>query len=180
MSARFLLAVAVVAVSAVTVSQPSSADGVPGQPGYAIFEGREIDLGESWAGAGACAELGDRTECFRTEGEMLKSHPELNIDDLPAGSMVALASCSSSLRLYRSTSFGGGVLALTTRNVILNLSAYGFDNDTSSYRVGACASIFYSAPSGGGSVYSGPTGAFASAASMLFGWDNVVSSVYIF
>ena len=66
-----------------------------------------------------------------------------------------------------------------TLTVVLNLSTYGFDNDTSSYRVGACASTFWAGASGSGSVYPGPTGANASASSMLSGWNNVVSSVYI-
>jgi hypothetical protein len=93
--------------------------------------------------------------------------------------ITPLAACSSSLRLYRSTSYGGAVLQLTTRNTYINLSGYGFDNDTSSYKVGACSAGFYDGSGGGAPTYPGSTGANASATSMVSGWDNRVSSVYI-
>jgi len=161
---------------------------VPGNPSEAIFEQGELDLSESWGDATACIELGDHTECFRTEQQLLAAHPEYgapgDTESTSAaastdGDITPMATCSSSLRLYRSTGFTGGTLVLTTRAVVLNLSTYGFDNDTSSYRVGACASTFWSGASGSGSVYPGATGAWASASSMLSGWNNVVSSVYI-
>jgi hypothetical protein len=167
-------------------TEPSS----PGNPSEAIFEDVELDLGESWGDASACIELGDRTECFRSEQELLAAHPAYSVTgghvrsaratSAPTdGEITPMATCSTSLRLYRSTGFTGGTLVLTTRAVVLNLSTYGFDNDTSSYRVGACASTFWAGASGSGSVYPGPTGANASASSMLSGWNNVVSSVYI-
>lgn len=96
-----------------------------------------------------------------------------------SGGPVPLASCSSSLRLYRSTGYAGGVLNLSTRNTSINLSAYGFDNDTSSYKVGACAATFYDGAGGGPPVYPGSTGAGASASTMASGWDNRIGSVYI-
>jgi hypothetical protein len=155
--------------------------GVPGNPSEAIFEQGEIDLGESWGDATACIEFDDHTECFRTEDELLAAYPEYGSTSAaaPSGDFTPMSVCSTSLRLYRSTGFTGGTLVLTTRAVVLNLSTYGFDNDTSSYRVGACASTFWAGASGSGSVYPGPTGANASASSMLSGWNNVVSSVYI-
>jgi len=162
--------------------------GVPGNPSEAIFEQGEIDLSESWGDATACIEFDDRTECFRTEDELLAAYPEYGSTGgagesasaaAPNGDFTTSSVCSTSLRLYRSTGFTGGTLVLTTRAVVLNLSTYGFDNDTSSYRVGACASTFWAGASGSGSVYPGPTGANASASSMLSGWNNVVSSVYI-
>lgn len=85
--------------------------------------------------------------------------------------------CSTSLRLYDGTGQTGAVISLSTRGTSVSLSAYGFDNRTSSYRVGACSSTFYSGVSTG--VYGGNTAANASASSMLSGWDNVVSSVFI-
>jgi hypothetical protein len=68
---------------------------------------------------------------------------------------------------------------LTSRGAYINLSTYGFDNDTSSYKVGACASYFYDGAGGGTPLYPGTTTANSSATSMLTGWDNRVSSVYI-
>jgi hypothetical protein len=162
---------------------------MPGNPSEAVFEQRELELGESWGDATACIELGDHTECFRTEQQLLAAHPQYGATDrtttstetvaAATGAVTPSATCSSPLRLYRLTGFRGGTLVLTTRGVVMNLSTYGFDNDTSSYRVGACASTFWSRASGSGSLYPGPTGACTSAPSMSSGWNNVVSSVYI-
>jgi hypothetical protein len=161
---------------------------VPGNPSEAIFEQGKIDLGESWGEATACIEFDDRTECFRTEDELFAAYPEYGSTGgasestsaaAAPGDITPMATCSSALRLYRLIGFTGGSLVLTTRGVVLNLSTYGFDNDTSSYQVGACASTFWAGASGSGSVYPGPTGAFASASTMLSGWNNVLSSVYI-
>lgn len=110
----------------------------PGDPHHAIFEGQRIDLAEGWGEARACAQLPDSTRCYRTEDEM----------DRELGEGFTLLACSSALRLYDGTSFGGAVLSLTTTGGILSLSSYGFDNRTSSYRVGACGATFYDTPSG--------------------------------
>jgi hypothetical protein len=96
-----------------------------------------------------------------------------------SATIVPLISCASALKLYRSTSFTGAVLQLTSRGTFINLSSFGFDNDTSSYQVGACSSTFYDGASGGTPVYPGTTTANSSASSMLAGWDNRVSSVFI-
>ncbi len=141
----------------------------------ASFDGHWIDLSEGWGVATACTSDGMTTTCFRSEAEMDRA-----IGDIASSFVVVpLASCASSLRLYRSTSYGGAVLQLTTRGVYINLAAYGFDDDTSSYKVGACSSYFYDGANGGSPLYPGATGANSSATSMLSGWDNRVSSVYI-
>jgi hypothetical protein len=152
----------------------------------ATFEGGTLNLAESWGEAAACIESSDGVECFRTDSELNTAMRRLNVAEpgvigagVADGGVVALASCSSSLRLYRSINWAGGTLVLTTRGVVHNLSTYGFDNDTSSYRVGACSSTFWAGSSGSGSVYPGPTNANSSANMMRPGWDNVVSSVYI-
>ena len=156
--------------------------GPAGGPSQAMFEGAVIDLVEGWGQAGACAELGVRVECFRTEAQLLAAHPELGaaVGISAYTEAVAASACSSSLRLYRTSGYTGGALYLTTRSVVHNLSSFGFDNDTSSYRVGACASAFYSGANLSGSQYPGSTVAYASASSMVGGWENVVSSVIIF
>ncbi len=186
---RILASKATVAVAAVLVAfgvgGADASAGGGGDPSRAVFEGEVIDLAEGWGEAGACAELGVVVECFRTEEELLSAHPELRGDamtgDRSAGSAAVLAStCGSSLRLYRSTGHSGGALYLTTRLVFHNLASYGFDNDTSSYTVGACSSAFYSGSNLGGSQYPGSTAAYASASSMVGGWNNVVSSVIIY
>lgn len=155
-----------------SAAEASTADG---EGVLAWFDGQWIDLSEGWGGAAACSSDGVTATCYRSEAEMDRAA----MASMASMAIVPLASCASSLRLYRSTSYGGAVLQLTTRGVYLNLSAYGFDNDTSSYKVGACASYFYDGANGGSPLYPGGTGANASATSMLTGWDNRVSSVYI-
>lgn len=154
-----------------------------GDPTRAVFDGDVIDLSLDWGAATACVELTTIVECFRTESALLAAHPRLVASSATVTSapqpVATSSTCSSSLRLYRSTSYSGGVLYLTTRLVTFNLSSYGFDDDTSSYVVGACSASFYSAANLGGSLYPGSTVAFASSASMLTGWNDVVSSVII-
>lgn len=157
----------------------------------------DSDSTRFWTDAQACVETLQRLECYASEDALLNDHPDLvasldakrsasSVDDRsPEGvatsspGAVTMASCAPSVRLYRSTSFGGSVLYLTTRGMVLNLANYGFDNDTSSYSVGGCSASFFSAANAGGSVYPGWTAAGSSSASMVAGWDNTVSSVYI-
>lgn len=144
----------------------------------AVFEGRTIDLSEGWGQARACATANSETRCFRTESAM-----DRWLAEDPAASQQAaestMAACSTSLRLYDGTSYSGQVLYLSTRSLWINLSGYGFDNLTSSYRVGACGAYFAENASGGGSWYPGSTVAGAQASSMASGWNNRVSSIYL-
>lgn len=164
LTTSFVLPVGAVAAS------PVKAGGV-----IASFEGAWINLAEGWGDATACTSDGFTTQCFPTEQAMDATTSARVLST----QIVPQASCASSLRLYRSTAFGGAVLQLSTRSVYINLSSYGFDNDTSSFKVGACDSYFYDGASGGTPLYTGTTTANSSATSMLTGWDNRVSSVYI-
>lgn len=159
--------IGLVAVSASTTGV-SAADASPGQ--IATFQGRTFDMSRGWGQATACTITDTGASCYRSETEMDSAIAA----DLPASRAL---SCSTSLRLYDGTGQTGAVISLSTRGTSVSLSAYGFDNRTSSYRVGACSSTFYSGVSTG--VYGGNTAANASASSMLSGWDNVVSSVFI-
>ena len=136
----------------------------------AIFEGQTIDLGVGWGAAHACAVSASGTRCYRTEAQM----------DLAEsfGGFSTQSTCATSTRLYADTSYGGAVLALSTRGVYIGLSGYGFDNVTSSYQVGGCAATFYDT-AGGTGTYPGSTGAGALASSMVSGWDNRISSIRI-
>lgn len=149
-------------------------------PSIATFEGTLIDLRDGWGEATACTSDGITTECFRTEQEL---DEYLEAATGYASSLLqgfAIESvCSTSLKLYSNTSYGGSVLALSTRSTILNLSTWSFNNVTSSYKVGACNSTFYDGANAGAPTYPGNTAAGASATSMLAGWDNRVSSVII-
>ncbi len=93
---------------------------------------------------------------------------------------VASSTCSSFLRLYDLTAYRSPVLYLRDRYQWLNLSSYGFNNRTSSYKVGACNSVFADYSNGGGALYpTNLTQAYDQASSMNSGWNNDVSSVYI-
>jgi len=139
----------------------------------ADFEGSFIDLGKDWGEAKACWSDGRTTECFRTESQMDSQINQRFI------LKAAVATCATSVKLYSNTSYGGSVLSLVTRTVPINLSAYGFDNLTSSYVIGSCSALFYDYANNVSPTYPGSTTANSSAASMLTGWDNRVSSVYI-
>ena len=175
-----LVATALMTVVLFAPAQPLAAAPSRG-PSIARFEGGTIDLRNGWGEAAACASDGTSTDCFRTESE-LDSYliPRLAGTQLtPLGDVSIQTACSTTLKLYSSTSFGGSVLALSTRFAVTNLSTWSFDNITSSYRIGACSSTFYDGANAGVPIYPGNTNAGASAASMLAGWDNRISSVYI-
>lgn len=140
--------------------------------GRAWFEDHWINLEVDWEEAGAC-HVGVTTVCYRTEKDM-------DADLAATGEAVTLAaSCASSVRLYDGISYTNNVLLLSQRLTPLNLSSYGFDNATTSYKVGGCDADFYAGANLGGSTYPGNTAAFAQSPSMATGWNNVISSVYI-
>ena len=168
--------------SLLVTSMPAAGAAAPIlDPSIASFEGSYIDLRDGWGDATACASDGLTTQCFRTELELDRFLGSGSVEDVAQAliGFVIQSVCSASLKLYSNTSYGGSVLALTTRFTFLNLSTWAFSNVTSSYKVGACSATFYDGASGGAPVYPGPTFAWASATSMLAGWDNRISSVYI-
>jgi len=180
-----LFAAAAATTSTATVAAAPAHDATAGDPASAIYGSETLDLADDWGTASACIELGAVTECFDTEADLLAAHAEARSVDRSIGVTrgVAAASsitCSSSVRMYDGNSYTGGILYLNTRGVTHNLSSFGFDNVTSSYRVGGCSASFFSSPNLGGSVYPGSTGAWAQSPSMAAGWNNVVSSVYIY
>lgn len=139
----------------------------------ALFEGGWIRLAEGWGDARACTSDDAGTRCYRSEAEMDAA------EVVPgAATVTPMADCSSSVRLYQNTSYGGSVLELKQRGVTISLSPYGFNNVTSSYKIGACNSRFYDTTTGG-TQYTGNTNAGVSATSMVSGWDNRIGSVYI-
>lgn len=160
-------------------SRPVGADSAA----FASYNGAIIDLRVGWGTAKACATDGKTTQCFDTEREMTASlglEPSLPDASAFAGSApAALAACSSSVYLYSGTNYTGSVLGTTIRFTVLSLANYGFDNVTSSYRIGACSSTFYAGVAGTGGSYPGNTSAGVQYPGMLGGWNNVVSSIYI-
>jgi hypothetical protein len=147
----------------------------------ARFEGVTIDLRNGWGEATACASDGITTNCFRTESALDKylSTTAAASQPIALGAVSIQSTCATALRLYSGAGFSGSILALTTRQAVLNLSTWAFSNVTSSYSVGACYSTLYDGANAVTPIYPGNTSAGASASSMVAGWDNRVSSVYI-
>jgi hypothetical protein len=186
MKAPVLITLALVAMPLGHASAIDTADDQPApapEPWIADYEGAEIDLRFGWDAAHACQTDGIETVCYDSETEMiaaLDAAAAASVATAPTGASGLLrASCSSYLRLYTGTNYSGSVLALTTQYTYLNLSSYGFNNVTSSFRVGACPSYFFDLTNGGAPQYTGPTSAGTQSPTMLAGWDNRVSSVYI-
>jgi hypothetical protein len=180
---RLLTAVIAVALILAVVSASGfAADTTPPShlPTVAVFEGKQLDLSKGWGDARACvvARTAGVVECFRDQAGLLARESELQTQ-IAASPEIAAASCSSPLRLYADASYGGRELDFYDRGYWQNLSDWGFDNQTSSYKVGACGVYLADYANGGGSWYPGNTGAGAGAATMVSGWNDRVSSLYI-
>lgn len=148
----------------------------------ATFEGKSIQLGSDWGDANVCVVTENGTECFRTVEEADGASREASFSLLMGGgAQTQSMGAWCWVRLFDLTGYGGQELWLQVHNVWLNLSLWGFDNKTSSYRVGSCDSVFYSGSSGSGTKYPGDTDAWGNAPSMFSSWwDNRVSSVLIY
>jgi hypothetical protein len=151
-------------------------------PWLAFYDGTVIDLRDGWGTATACSSDGVVTVCFDSEAEMDRATDDLVADVVETliGVISPLSACGSTLRLYNTTGFGGSVLQLTQQGVFVDLSTYSFNNITSSYRVGACSSVFADGSGGSGAIYPGNTSAGVQASSMVAGWNDRISSIYIF
>lgn len=148
----------------------------------ADFDGRPVNLAQSWEGAGACYVGPGGATCFGTEADMDQWLAHAGLLWEVAGGIVPASTCGSYVRLYDGTSYSGTVLHLATRGDWLNLANYGFDQRTSSYKIGACSALFADlANGGGGTMPSAYTSAWKQYTSMpVAGWNDDVSSVYVY
>lgn len=151
-------------------------------PGLAWFEGRQIDLRRGWGDAHACVvwQQDGETECFRSERAAdaavarrdrqatQSSSASSDTQDMQA---LSTSTCGTWLRLYEHAGYGGRSLQFRDRGYTQDLAAWGFANETSSYRIGGCSASFRD---GSGSLYPGNLGAWVSASSMLSGWNDRV------
>lgn len=144
----------------------------------ATFEGEQLDLSHGWGDAQACLVSDDGVECFRTIAEFEAREQLLATSVRVGGSSAASAICTTPLRLYDGIYRTGAVLSVATRGLWLNLYLYGFDNRTSSYKVGSCNVELASSTNGGGSLYPRCLTAYCLENVMESGWSNVLSSVY--
>lgn len=151
--------------------------------GLAVYEGRIIDLRDGWGEAKACLVWSRDAlpECFSSEPLLLERLDELRESaETKEPAMQLSSSCSTSLRLYDGVGYSGSVLYLSTRSVWMDLSDYGWNNRTSSFKIGACSSYFADYANGGGDWYpTNQTQAWDVASSMNSGWNNDVTSVYM-
>lgn len=158
----------------------------------AWFEGRPLDLSRSWGEAQACLvwRQGGILECFRTSEELdaraadlspERMRPPTETETSTTDSFAAYSSwsCSSSLKLFDYTWYGGRQLSFWDRGFWQNLWDYGFDERTSSYIVGGCYVQLALHHDGGGLRYPGPTYPYAGEPVMYSTWPNAVSSIYI-
>jgi hypothetical protein len=156
--------------------RPVAAPATDSLVSMASYHGRTIDLRKGWGTAAACVVAEAGTSCFDSE-ELMDAFIGDTLSKDTSG--FRRAACSTSLRLYDATSFGGGVLGFTLRNTVINMSAVGFDNRTSSYKVGACSVLMWDGVNGTGPVYTGPMWAGVMASTMVPFWDNRIGSIYI-
>jgi hypothetical protein len=158
-------------VVSVLVALPASGASRPERINVATFEGRWIDLSKGWDGARACVVAPNRpTACFRDQAEA-----DAFLDSIATPD----ASCSTPLRLYDGTGFNPPSVSITIRGLWVDLSTLSFDNKTSSYKVGACSVEIAAMSQGGGAWYPICLNAGCQESSMISGWDNVASSVFL-
>ena len=155
------------------------------RPAIATFEGGTIDLAGDWGQARACLvwREGGVLECFRSSEALAAREAELGArrtaSEVTASVAAYAYSCSSSLRLYEHIHYGGRRLSFWDRGFWQNLRDYGFQDRTSSYIVGGCQVFLAEHIDGGGGWYPGPTHAYAGEPSMLSGWNDTLSSIYL-
>ncbi len=182
----YLVVLLVGALMALSVSGASASapeervvKGEAGDDSTASFDGREINLAKGWEDARACLVdpgISTTTECFASEAELEAFVAKAGGSRAEAAS----SSCSSYVRLYDGMSYTGSSLWLSTRWSWINLSTYGFNQRTSSFKIGACSAYFADYSNGGGAWYpTWRTQAYDVGSSMTSGWNNDVSSIYI-
>ena len=173
--------------------QPGVTPGGHSTRGNARFEGRTIDLRTGWGDARACVvwHQDGETDCFRTDEDAEQAVTQRDravalaalhavgpqavrpADWRLAGPAVpqvgAISTCADWLTLYEHVGFAGRSLRFHDQSIYQDLADWGFAAQTSSYRIGGCATTLRDS---GWDAYPGSTGAGDTAASMLSGWND--------
>lgn len=171
-------ALCVVVLPAAAYARTATSSG--GSPSLALFEGSQIDLSQGWGEAKACVVYGGGTvECFRDGAGLLARETQLETTRMAAAPTAATATCSTPLRLFADSSYGGRELDFYDRGYWQNLSTWSFDNQLSSYKVGGCGVYLADFANGGGSWYPGNTSPGHNEPVMSSGWNDRISSIYI-
>jgi len=99
------------------------------------------------------------------------------------GTLPITACSRSCLHLYQHTNFNpfgvGKHLTFCDRGYWQNLTSYDFNDKLSSYKTGVRGAYFAEHTGGGGYWYPGDTGVCVSSSSMMGGWNDKISSIYI-
>lgn len=144
------------------------------RPAVARFNGQQLDLARGWGEATACLawRQGGVLDCFRDRQQLEARGAELS-------GLLGGFGCSSPLKLFEDSGLGGRELWFYDRGYWQNLGDYGFNNQLSSYAVGACNSHLAENNYGAGYWYPGDTSAWAVEATMYSSWNDRVSSIYL-
>lgn len=166
-----LAAAASLALAPAPAPAPTDAD-----PGWV-----PADLRDGWGDARACSVGDAEVRCWRSEAAMDRWVADNDApgagSDRAAATRVALAApCATYLKVYEHVNLAGRVLQFRDRGYWQNLSAWGFDDQASSWHVGLCAVTFTKDASGGGSWLWQSASTVSNAPS---GWDDVISSLKI-
>ncbi|MFE6776915.1 hypothetical protein [Streptomyces sp. NPDC057702] len=173
-----LAAAAFLAAGAVTTSSATATPAAGQRGALASFEHRQIDLSRGWGEARACGvwRTRDGVACFRTVAE-LDRHAALV--ERGADRADPRARCASPLQLGQDENMKGRVLRFYDRGSWQNLGAYGFNDETSAYRTGACTAHLARDANGGGNWYPGYTGPNHTEIRLLSGWNDEITSLKI-
>lgn len=179
----FIGVLTLVAALLITVGEAHAEEPVQDlRDGQAWFEGEVIDLADSWGEAQACLvwRAAGRVECFRTVAEMDAVTATVEAAEFAKDPIATQSTqCLSWLYLYEFADGGGRTVQFRDRGYWQNLSTWGFNNVTSSFRTGACSVSLAEGSYGSGAWYPGTTSAYHYESRMVSGWDNRVSSLRI-
>lgn len=179
---RTYVTAAAIALAAILVPAPALAGSGPAGP-IATYDGGQIDLSKGWGTAQACLVANGEVECFANRSDLAAREQELALGQQSAMGAATTPTtstvCSSPLRLYADANYGGRELDFYDRGYWQNLSTWSFSDQTSSFKVGACAVHLADGANGSGSWYPSGTSADHSEPTMVSGWNDRISSIFI-
>lgn len=136
----------------------------------------------------ACAVMSPtETRCFDSEAEMELATATDVLGADSAGSTDSAATMSVSycagrsdlwLYLYEHSNFGGRVLKFRDADVWQDLTAWGFNDQMSSYKNNTLCTVYFAEHTGGGGAWL-TVGALSSSTYVGATWNDRVSSFYI-
>ncbi len=191
------VAIGVVAAIAVAGNTPAFANStadvvhVPSKsiqsgPEIASYNGTSINLANGWGTATDCVvwHSAGIVKCFDSSTQLHAWQVQYapgGLTPVQAAPMAVtpLVTCSTPLNLYADAGYGGIHLVFYDRGYWQNLTNYGFNDQMSSFIVGACSSHLAENTNGGGYWYPGNTNAGSAVSYVGAAWNDRVSSIYI-